>query len=413
MTTAFLRPIDRLYFGPPRGRSAGEIHSGRSEFPPSPHTIAGILRTHLLRDAERRGALSHALHDRSRPAAIARSTLVGDRHRLAPGWRLGPTFPAFPASRQPGAALMPWLPMPRCVSFAEDGVPRWPRRVRWPGDGLPTIFTDEVPARTSWYAPPHGRTLDEPPGWLSAAALSEVLRGQMPSAMTRDARSSLPPFVRREVWTGIAVEDPTRRVSDGMLYSLDMLRFVDGGGLVTWAEVSHRDGLDPAALGRGVARAGSKGHLVHIERAHIDSAWDELLRSPALDDMEADEVEVILYLATPARIPDHRDPLAALRPQPPAGVSASVQAAFVDAPLWIGGLDTVTMQPQTNAQHLAPGSCWFLRVFGGTRADRASWLRSLHGARSLAEPDAAAFGYGLTFIGRLPAAIQGDRHAVQ
>jgi CRISPR type III-B/RAMP module-associated protein Cmr3 len=407
ITPTFLRPVDRLYFGPPRGQSAGEIHGGRSEFPPSPHTVAGILRTHVLRDAERRGLLAYALSDPSRAAVDARVALVGERDRLAEGWRLGPTLPA---QRTEVGPLMPWLPTPRCLAWPATGDPVFPRPVRWLGDGQPAFFADDAASRHSWFAPPPGRLREDAPRWLSAADLLAVLNKGIPSGLG-ERSGLLPPFVHREPWVGLSVEDATRRAKDGLLYTLNMLRFAHGSGLVTWAEVPRRDGLDPDALSRGVARAGSKGHLVHFEEAAIDAAWADLQQPPALDEApvgaasSATETHALLYLATPARMPDYRNPAPTLRPAAPAALTVTVLAAFVDEPMCIGGLDSVSMTPQDNRQHVAPGSCWFVSVSGGTSAERAAWLRSLHATHTLAEPDAAAFGYGLTLVGRLPPAV--------
>jgi CRISPR type III-B/RAMP module-associated protein Cmr3 len=258
---------------------------------------------------------------------------------------------------------------------------------------------------------------EDAPRWLSAADLLAVLNKGIPSGLGKRS-GLLPPFVHREPWVGLSVEDGTRRAKDGLLYTLNMLRFAHGSGLVTWAEVPRRDGLDPDALIRGVARAGSKGHLVHFEDAAIDAAWAELMEPPALDEApvgaasSATETRALLYLATPARLSDHRNLVPALRPVAPAALTVTVLAAFVDEPMCIGGLDSVSMTPQDNRQHVAPGSCWFMSVSGGTPAERAAWLRSLHASHSLAEPDAAAFGYGLTLIGRLPPAVfEGEPHA--
>lgn len=414
ITPTFLRPVDRLYFGPPRGQPAGEIHGGRSEFPPSPHTVAGILRTHVLRDAERRGALAHALGDPSPAAKHARAELVGVRDRLAASWRLGPTLPAQQAKN---GRVMPWLAIPRCLAWPRDGEPGFPRCVRWPTDGQPAFFSDDSRSRRLWFAPPPGPPREDAPRWLAAADLHAVLGGTIPPGIGK-ASGPLPPFVHREAWTGLVVDDPTRRAKDGLLYTLSMLRFEHGSGLVTWAEVPRRDGLDPDALRRGVARAGSKGHLVHFEEAAIDPAWADLMQPPAFEDSQArvaphaTETRALLYLATPVRMPDYRNPALTLRPAAPAALTVTVLAAFVDEPIYIGGLDSVSMTPQDNRQHVAPGSCWFLSVSGGTLGERAAWLRSLHATHTLAEPDAAAFGYGLTLIGRLPPAVfEGEPHA--
>jgi hypothetical protein len=346
--------------------------------------VAGILRTHVLRDAERRGLLAYALSDRSRAAVDARVALVGERDRLADGWRLGPTLPA---QRTGGAPLMPWLPTPRCLTWPATGDAVFPRRVRWPSDGQPAFFADDAASRHSWFAPPPGQLREDAPRWLSAADLLAVLNKGIPSGLGKRS-GLLPPFVHREPWVGLSVEVP------------------------------RRDGLDPDALVRGVARAGSKGHLVHFEDAAIDAAWADLQQPPALDEAplgaasSATETRALLYLATPARLADHRNPVPALRPAAPAALTVTILAAFVDEPMCIGGLDSVSMTPQDNRQHVAPGSCWFMSVSGGTPAARAAWLWSLHASHTLAEPDAAAFGYGLTLIGRLPPAVfEGEPHA--
>lgn len=405
----FLRPIDRLYFGPPRGQSAGEIHGGRSEFPPSPHTVAGIVRTHLLRDAERRGALAHALGDTSEAARRARIALVGTRDDLPDGWQLGPTLPAAPRSHG-GGALMPWLATPRCLAWPAGAGAVFLREVPWPDSRRP-ILSDDASSRRAWFAAPPGPQRDQAPAWVAADDLHELLRGRVPADLGRGVEE-LPPFVHRERWAGLAVEDASRRAHDGLLYTLDMLRFEHGGGLLTWADLPAGGGIDPAALAGGVARAGSKAHLVQLAAAAVDGAWRELCATPHFDHAPGTaETSALVYLATPSHLRDHRDPVPALRAAQPTGLTITTRAAFVGDPLSIGGLDSVSMTPLDNRQHVAPGSCWFVTVAGGSAADRAQWLQSLHASHALAEPRAAAFGYGLTFVAPLPlAAIEGASH---
>lgn len=408
LTPTFLRPIDRLYFGPPRGQAAGEIHGGRSEFPPSPHTVAGIVRTHLLRDAERRGVLDHGLGEDSADAKAQRARLVGTRDELPAGWQLGPTLPAAPVNRR-RRELMPWLPMPRCLAWPEAGPPVWMRRVT----GTEQITADDSATRRGWFAPPPVPLREPAPRWLSAADLREIFSGKVPPRLGQGVRE-LPPFVHRERWAGVAVEDATRRAHDGLLYSLDMLRFEHGSGLLTWVQ-GPGGSLDPAALTRGVARAGNKGHLVQLESGHLDDAWSKLCAAPDTRQFGSDDADAstlaLVYLATPTELADYRDPAPALRRAPPTTLTVEALAAFVDDPLVIGGLDTVSMTPQDNKQHVAAGSCWFVSVSGGSAAERAGWLASLHATHALSAPRSAAFGYGLTFIAPLPKAVmEGESH---
>lgn len=387
MTDILLRPVDRLFFGAPKGQTAGEIHAGRTEFPPSPHTTAGLVRTRLLEDAAARGTLAHGLGDRA--GQDERAALVGTRNTLPKGWQLHAALPVAPGAN---GRLVPWLPMPDLVEHTSDGLARLPREALSDEATRGLLADDDPPdGGRQWFGRPAERRNEKAPQWLPATDLARLLAGH--DVPLKGGGGRFPPFVHAETTTGVAIDDRSRRPRNAMLYSLETLRFDAGAGLLVRADIAADPKLDDAALGRGLARAGRKGHFVELRAVggELDAAWTTLHAPPPYDDVR----DVWLYLATPARLDGPALDPRSLRPPPSVGVK--VVAAWVREPQFLGGLDSVAMRPEPVARSVRAGSAWRLRLDGDREAIQA-WLDSLHGRPSLGEW--TAFGYGLTFVGR-------------
>ncbi|GAA0597299.1 type III-B CRISPR module-associated Cmr3 family protein [Caenispirillum bisanense] len=111
-----IEPAEAVAFGPPKSSVAGEAHHIRSQFPPSPRTVQGLIRTRLLLGAEPRPDLGNLA------AAPAIAALVGPPEALPEGWQLRGPFPAALVPAPPevatdpdeaGQVLSPWVPAPR------------------------------------------------------------------------------------------------------------------------------------------------------------------------------------------------------------------------------------------------------------------------------------------------------------
>lgn len=423
MTTewVFLRPIDRVYFGSPRALGAGEVHSGCSEFPPSPYTVAGMLRTHLLEGAQPR----LDLNDWSAAERSRRAALVGTAERLPDGWQLCGPFPAEEVTPDSASApeLEPWLPLPAWIKFGRDG--RFHPH-QWYGDrGLarphaPIGDDDELPAPIgdddellsdgAWVGTPRVAAAERAPSWVPASALVELLRTTSPLDMreqpwflrwSHSSRLAGPPFVKFETAPGVGIDARSRVALDSMLYSLEMLRFAPGTGLLVSLQASLDLPLSVTSLSEGIGRAGRKGQAAAFESAEgrLTASWRRLLEGEHLE-AAASSGTFWLYLATPARMSDpYCEVVSVARELAPRAITVSLLSIAIGEPQVIGGLAIDGARARDNVHYARGGSAWLLRLEGGSELERRELLSRLHGQPLLGPKAEQAFGFGLTFVG--------------
>lgn len=417
----FLRPIDRLFFGSPRALGAGEVHGGRSEFPPSPYAVAGMLRTHLLEGAEP----PLDLNDWSSGERARRATLVGTAERLPRGWQLVGPFPAAELAEddQGVAQVEPWLPLPEWVKLGQDGLFRphqccghrgAPVRSRLDEPCAPIGDDDVLLDHGVWVGTPRVTAAETSPSWVPAAALVELLRISTPldarkrgwfQQWKESSQAVLPPFVKFETAPGVGIEAGTRTALDNMLYVLEMLRFAPGSGLLVSLRASLDSPLHSSSLATGLGRAGRKGQVAAFESAddRLAPSWHTLLETDYLEAAASSGV-FWLYLATPARITDpYREVVRVIQQLAPRSITASLLAVAIKEPQVIGGLAVDGARARDNVQYARGGSAWLLRLQGGSDVERAELLRRLHGQPVLGPEAERAFGFGLTFVGLGPA----------
>ena len=427
----WLRPLDPLFFGPPRSFLAGEAHHAQSAFPPSPWTLQGIVRTHLLRSA--RQDLGHSLDDRSQSARREREALVGLPDALPAGWQLRSPVPVEEQDVDDEPCLHPWFPAPRFLfrrsdrgdgppvraevlidavgesswDLADDGIASWSDRDDTVIVGPPPDAGDPTPLR----------------GWVDADNLRWALTGQgswSPQGYDED----LPPFVQRERQVGVAIDDRAGRAQDRMLYTLERLRFRERSGFWSSLEVERvQGGLHPDRLRNGIAHAGRRLRPVELAPAPEKCrAWqaleypDDWLTRLAGDDPDR-KVRVWLYLASPVYIAAEQDrPRIRVDVGAGAGVAVRVRTAILGPPELHGGFSMAAGASRGNQMLVPAGSVWLIEIEGGQPAERVRVLRALHGEYPLADlrndPEArehAAFGFGRTFIG-IGLAAGSERH---
>ena len=419
VTEFWIRPLEPLFFGRPQSFRAGEAHHASSAFPPSPWTLQGIVRTHLLKSAQ----LEYSLAGRSPAARQEREALVGRPDALPDGWRLAPPVPVMEVEDENSHAppyLDAWFPAPRFLFHPPDGGNGPPVRAQVLVDGIGDSSWDFADDRTeSWtqrgealvVGPPPGEGDPKPlRGWIDARNLRWALTGQGSwSPAGHDA--DLPPFVKRERQVGVAIDDSLGTAQDQLLYTRQRLRFAERSGLWSRLDIDFADDrLSPDALRSGVAHAGNRVRPVELVGAPDKSDdWQAVERPNELlaqrsGEASHERVRFWLYLASPVCIAgDQSRP--SIHAGTGSGVEIRVRAAFVGPPEVHGGFRMASGVPRGNQMLVPAGSVWLIELTGGQPAERKSVHEALHGGCPLANPKKppecahAAFGFGRTFVG--------------
>ena len=415
----FVRPMEPLFFGEPKSFNAGESHFARSQFPPSPMTFQGMVRSQLLRSAEP----PLDLDDWSREEREKREILVGDSDRLPPDWQIEGPLPAIVEDEGGEEILHPWAPAPRFL-YRGDGDGGFVRgRFFRSSQRAVNDLRDcrmSVGKEVPLFGPPPGQRKRKPlSGWVDGEILYRALAGG-PGPFPETHETAIPPFVvNAERRPGIALDRKSNTGRDGMLYLLELLRFKPSSGF--WGGLSgtldERLGKEP--LWHGVGGAGKKARLVAFEKAPpLKSQWRELLSGKHLAGFGGRRGLFWLYLLTPARLEAGERSAGgeALLPGGvrlrrgvlPEGVSLRCAVALTGPPVTLGGMDTARGRSRPNHAYVPPGSAWLIEVETDDDALHQETLQKLNDAHLLGDPEEARFGFGHTLIG-----IEPDRQGAQ
>lgn len=384
-----VRPVDTLYFGPPSSIPAGDVHGGRSLFPPPPMAFQGMVRSRLLAAAN--PALD--LDDWSSAAVKERAGLVGGPDRLPDGWQLaGP----FPARLEP--VIEPWFPMPRFALRGAGGAPILAHRVQSTHPGYDDLQPD--PDGERWVmGAPEVDAIQPMDGWISAHNLRFLLTGEG-GWDQRGFGDGLPPFVARERRTGVAIDGAKGSAKDGLLYTLETLRLDRGAGFLGRLEGGLPPRLHGSALTTGLGLAGRGARLVAFGAAEqIHDDWRRLRAGDHLPDQVADGARFWVVAIAPARI---AGPCAPFTSPPPGAVELIVRAAFVGREIILGGFSLAGRggsESRPNRAYAPAGSAWLVELRGGDAAARRAAMEALHDKPSIGVVDEHGFGFGHTLVG--------------
>jgi CRISPR-associated protein Cmr3 len=172
----------------------------------------------------------------------------------------------------------------------------------------------------------------EETAWVEYADLADVLRGGVPKKVY-----TYTDFFAKEPRVGIARDNRTRIVKEGMLYMTQHIRLAEEVSVVL-AVSGFEDLVD-----KGVCRLGGEGRGATYESVQVDPI------SPP--DKPTGVVEGIFFsLLTPGRL----DPL---RP-----MGSRTTSACVGKSLTIGGFDMNRFGSRSAQGYVPPGSTWFVEM---------------------------------------------------
>ncbi len=400
----FLRPVTPVYFGRPGAMSAGEDHVGVSWFPPPVSAFQGMIRTRLLDEA---GIFS----------PVEKVTgLVGPPDSLPEGWQLQGPFPARPVNNN--REMQIWLPGPAFLFKPVDSSATRPV----PARTMPIIDSDYLADENAIkgdnktdntgksFLQLQGRPdiAGEKPlgGWISSENLYHALTGSMDKWSAEGCVEDLPPFVQPEIRTGLAREKKksgnstrpviTGRADEGMLYTLEYLRFAPFTGLVGWFDGPLAEPLSLTALERGTVIAGKKGGLIGFEPAcGPDPWWEKIAAGEHIGRQEekSSKISVWLILLSPGRW----ESSVALENilHKTTGLEAVVDGCICPPITWLGGFSIARRQPRAVRSWFSAGTSMKVTFSCKEPQPLLALLRDKLNNRCLLEPgEQQPFGYG-------------------
>ncbi|SER20110.1 CRISPR-associated protein Cmr3 [Solimonas aquatica] len=389
-----VEPCEPVSFGPPKSASAGEAHRIGTQFPPSPQTFQGLVRSRLLHGAE------PALDFNGPRAKSEIAQLVGTPQELPRGWQLTGPFPAQrirPSTNDADSLpfIRPWLPTPQYILKAAAGALH-AREVISTHAALSDLHS-ATPGPA--LGRPEAGAMEPRGGWIGPDNLRFALGGEGKYSWNNGQwRADQPPFVSREHQPGLAIDRDSASAQHGMLYFVEALRFEYDSGLFGQLRASLDDRLQAQALTQGAGQAGRKGRLVAFGPAeHLDPTWHSILRGEHLPQRVDDGACFWLVAITPALIdnplqPEHH---ALLKD----GMRLDFLAALTGRSFAVGGFELATGRPRDNRAYLPAGSAWLIRLHGGSAEGRRDALFNLHNRHALGPEREAAMGFGHCLVG--------------
>ncbi|MEO5378627.1 MAG: hypothetical protein H7832_12715 [Magnetococcus sp. DMHC-6] len=397
----FVRPMESLYFGPPRSFSAGEAHHGHSLFPPTPFAFQGMVRSQLLRAVH---DPSLDLDDWSEKAIEERERLIGTPDRLPADWQLSGPLPALLERSEETEELLvvPWVPTPQFILGSKE-LPLHARLTSSDHSSLTDMnetYRDYLllgrPDRHN------GRPLG---GWIGPQNLFFALAGEGNGSWNMGYwNKPLPPFVKEETRPGVALDADHGRVKTGMLYSLLTLRFADQSGFFGELDGDLAVRIPQDALTTGFGTAGHKGRAVAFEPVEeMHPQWLKLLQGEHLPPEVTTEEDAFFWLLTltPVWLEDVFKPR--LNVVLPQDVRVQFRGAMTGDPIALGGFQMNGQASRSNKLYIPAGSAWLFQLRGGDLISRRRALSMLHNAHIIgSKQEEARFGFGYTLVGMGP-----------
>ncbi|NLJ29281.1 MAG: hypothetical protein GX433_14925 [Deltaproteobacteria bacterium] len=231
----FIDPLDTLFFKGSEPMVAGENHEVRSVFPPAPSTLSGAICTAVLRQ---KGIQPARFVDS--PQGISDLPLLGSSDALG----IEVIGPLLHIDFKDGTGEW-FIPAPAnwfiCEPTAigeEDFCEVAVSVAEVPADGFSSLGLMGSTPLPAWVMNPKSQDMKGLSGyWINTAALEAVIHGKDTIRMYESIKkiragepilASLKFFLDFETRVGIALEDRTRKVKKGHLYSTTQVRLQTG-----------------------------------------------------------------------------------------------------------------------------------------------------------------------------------------
>jgi CRISPR-associated protein Cmr3 len=367
----FIEPNDVLMFRDGRPFAGGDDHFARGIFPPSPATIYGALRSHILSNCW--SEFNKFKNDQGQiPEDVKKE--IGTPTDLG-----SLALCQFTLAKRNGNNIEQLFPMPKDV-VQEKGVE----------DGKPCILTPlnlsnsktitDLPAGLSNMWNPTEKPMEAVSGFLSSKEMGNYLLGAAPSITEADK------LFKTEERTGIQKNRETRSVETGRLYSVEYFRLNGDTGFAV--EVDNTILLPES----GILRLGGDNRSA----MYAAGSWTEISVEPIKRKI-TDTKRFKLVLTTPAIfnkgwLPDWIN--ADTMQGQINGIKVKLISACVGKPIGIGGYDFVKNHPKVMKKAVPAGSVYYFELTEGDVDSlfKNVWLKSI-------SDEKAQEGFGITLIG--------------
>jgi len=366
----FIEPNDVLMFRDGRPFAGGDEHFARGIFPPSPATIYGALRSHIL--SVKSGEFDTYKNDAS---IIDREITDEIGTPDEPGSLV---LRQFALAGRDGSGLEQFLPIPGDVVKEKDenGRLHLLSPVHFPGGRL---MTDLPEGLNNMWITTEG-AMEAASGFLSSVEMEKYLLGEIPTPTESERLFSI------EERTGIGKSPVTRSVEAGRLYSVEYFRLNKDFGFVV--EVQGTELLPES----GIMRLGGDHRSVKYKTVSCNDIPLEPVKN-----MIVDRRRFKLVLTTPAIfkqgwLPGWINP--GTKHGDINGVKVRLTGACVGKPVGIGGYNLARNIPKLMKKAAPAGSVYFFEVTDGNpeKLFEILWLKSISEEKSQE-------GFGITLIG--------------
>ena len=243
----FIEPCDVWMFRDSKPFAAGQSFVARSQFPPTPQTMQGVVRSAYL---EERGV------DWQAYGAGRIATAVGTPSTLGDFEQFGPLVGRRETGETGKVSVVPFIPSPLDLVHSKSG--SGGLMLLAPSRDNRRVVTSEPFSGWLPLAPQaHGNDLEHAPGWLGKAALETYVKGNVPAAL--ESSDSL--FVHEDR-VGLAMDHGRRTHREHHLYHAQFVRLNSGVGLIVGTN-------GPYLPQNGIINIGGESRSGYCEAVHV------------------------------------------------------------------------------------------------------------------------------------------------
>jgi len=368
----FLEPNDVLMLRDGKPFSGGDDHFARGSFPPSPSTLYGALRSHIL-------SIKSGEFDtfKNEPAKIPKDITAEIGSPTALGSLKITQF--FIAKNNEGHIQL-YFPMPKDIAKVK-GEDNGELCILKPVGSINDIVLADMPSGLQhlWFATE--KALETASGFLSEDAMMAYLSDNVPEKIIKTEE-----IYKTEERTGIRKNRQTRSVYEGGLYSAEYFRMKESFGFAL--EVDGTVQLPDS----GIMRLGGD----HRSVRYFKSSWEGMDTKTIRNKISRDK-HFKLVLITPSIFKNGWLPGSIDRSTFEGdinGIKVKMVGAWIGKAVGIGGFDIVKGMPKVMKKAVPAGSIYYFELINGDVDSlfERLWLKTISDERSQE-------GFGITLIG--------------